>query len=53
MIVVSNTSPLMNLAVINQLIIVERLYNKIIIPEEVSNELSSAGVGNLIDRNAY
>lgn len=40
MIVTSNTSPIMNLAVINQLNIIEQLYGKVIIPEAVSHELS-------------
>lgn len=41
MIVVSNTSPIMNLAVINQLTILRMLYGKIIIPEAVLHELFS------------
>ena len=49
MIVVSNTSPLMNLAVINQLKIIEQLYGKVIIPEEVSKELFAAGIHPLIE----
>lgn len=53
MIVVSNTSPLMNLAVINQLKIIEQLYGKVIIPEEVSNELSVAGIYELIEQNPW
>ncbi|MBI4685939.1 MAG: DUF3368 domain-containing protein [Nitrospirae bacterium] len=53
MIVVSNTSPLMNLAVINQLKIIEQLYGKVIIPEEVSNELSNAGIGKQIEQSLW
>ena len=49
MIVVSNTSPLMNLAVINQLKIIEQLYGKVIIPEEVSKELFAASIHPLIE----
>ena len=49
MIVVSNTSPLMNLAVIDQLKIIEQLYGKVIIPEEVSKELFAAGIHPLIE----
>jgi len=48
-IVVSNTSPLMNLAVIDQLKIIEQLYGKVIIPEEVSKELFAAGIHPLIE----
>ena len=53
MIVVSNTSPLMNLAVINQLKIIEQLYGKVIIPEEVSNELFTAGIYPLIEKKPW
>lgn len=53
MIVVSNTSPLMNLAVINQLKIMEQLYGKVIIPEEVSNELVTAGIYPLIEKKPW
>ena len=53
MIVVSNTSPLMNLAVINQLKIIEQLYGKVIIPEEVSNELFAAGIHPLIEHHPW
>ena len=53
MIVVSDTSPLMNLAVINQLKIMEQLYGKIIIPEEVSNELFAAGIYPLIEQSPW
>lgn len=40
MIVISNTSPLMNLAVAGQMTLLEKLYGKVIIPEAVRNELS-------------
>lgn len=53
MIVVSNTSPLMNLAVINQLKIIELLYGKIIIPEEVTNELFAAGIYLLNEQSTW
>ena len=53
MIVVSNTSPLMNLAVINQLKIIEQLYGKVIIPEEVSKELFAAGIYPLIEQSPW
>ena len=39
MIVVSNTSPILNLGVINQLDVLEKLYPKILIPELVNQEL--------------
>jgi predicted nucleic acid-binding protein len=39
MIVVSNTSPVLNLGIINQLDILEKLYQKILIPELVYQEL--------------
>jgi len=42
-IVVSNTSPIMNLAAIGQLGILERLYGKVLIPEAVLQELSAVG----------
>ncbi len=41
MIVVSNTSPFMNLAVIKQLDIIRQIYGKVIIPDAVSHELAS------------
>lgn len=40
MIVVSNTSPIMNLAIIGQLNLLNRLYGKVFIPEAVLHELS-------------
>lgn len=41
MIVVSNTSPIMNLAIIGQLNLLNRLYGKVFIPEAVFQELST------------
>ena len=41
MIVVSNTSPIMNLAVAGHLNLLEQLYDKIFIPEAVLQELST------------
>lgn len=39
MIVVSNTSPIMNLSVVGHLPVLERLYGKVLIPDAVSSEL--------------
>lgn len=39
MIVVSNTSPIINLAIIGQLNLLEKLYQKIFIPESVFHEI--------------
>jgi len=44
-IVVSNASPIINLAVIGQLLLLERLYGKIIIPEAVYHEIAVGGAG--------
>lgn len=41
MIVVCNTSPIMNLAVVGQLNLLEQLYDRIFIPVAVSQELSA------------
>jgi predicted nucleic acid-binding protein len=41
-VVVSNTSPLMNLAVIGRLNIIERLYSSVTIPQAVARELTAA-----------
>ena len=41
MIVVSNTSPILNLAVIGRLNLIELLYKKVLIPQEVAAELSA------------
>lgn len=40
MIVVSNTSPILNLAAVGQLEILPRLYQKVVLPEAVSAELT-------------
>jgi len=42
-ITVSNSSPLLNLAVIRQLYLLERLYGRVYIPEAVWEELSAIG----------
>ena len=41
MIIVSDTSPLMNLAVIGQLQLLHQLYDTVLLPDAVWNELSS------------
>lgn len=41
-VIVSNTSPLMNLAVIRRLDLIERLYGSVNIPEAVADELAAA-----------
>lgn len=43
MIIVSNTSPLNNLAAIGQLDLLQQLYNRVIIPNAVYRELLDAG----------
>lgn len=43
MIVVSNTSPITNLAAIEQLPLLNQLYGTILIPEAVKDELTNAG----------
>ena len=43
--VVSNSSPIMNLAVVGQVHLLERLYGKVYIPETVWQELSATGTG--------
>jgi len=43
--IVSNTSPIINLAAINQLDILNKLYNSIIIPEAVYHEIVVIGSG--------
>ena len=45
MIVVSNTSPIINLAMINQLNLLERLYGTVIIPPAVYDEIVTGGAG--------
>jgi predicted nucleic acid-binding protein len=44
-IVVSNTSPITNLAVIGQLDLLRQLYEKVVIPQAVSDELTSGSDG--------
>ena len=41
--VVSNSSPIMNLAVVGQLQILKQLYGKVCVPETVWQELSAIG----------
>jgi predicted nucleic acid-binding protein len=45
MIVVSNTSPIINLAVIGQLNLLRELYDKVIIPQAVYDEIVIEGAG--------
>lgn len=45
MTVVSNTSPIINLAAIGQLELLQQLYTHIIIPEQVYNEIVVQGAG--------
>lgn len=45
MIVVSNTSPIINLAAIGKLEILQKLYEKVFIPQAVYYEISIAGKG--------
>lgn len=42
MIVVSNTSPLSNLAIVGHLWLLQRLYQRVLIPQAVSDELTNA-----------
>ncbi|WP_199246425.1 DUF3368 domain-containing protein [[Phormidium] sp. ETS-05] len=44
MIIVSNTSPITNLAAIKQLELLQKLYNRIVIPQAVYEELTNRGV---------
>lgn len=44
MIVVSNTSAIMNLAIVKQINLLEKLYKKIFIPEAVSQEIIFMGL---------
>lgn len=44
MIVVSNTSPIYNLAVVGELDLLEQLYGRLLIPHAVAGELSALGV---------
>lgn len=43
MITVSDTSPISNLAAIRQLVILQRLYNEVIVPTAVHQELLNSG----------
>ena len=45
MIVVSNTSPMTNLACIGQLDLLRQLYDRIVIPPAVYHEIAISGVG--------
>ena len=45
MIVVSNTSPIINLAAIGQLDLLKQLYENIIIPQAVYREITVVGAG--------
>jgi predicted nucleic acid-binding protein len=45
MIVVSDTSPIINLAIVDQLDLLRQLYSKVIIPQAVYNEIVVEGVG--------
>lgn len=47
MIVVSNTSPIINMAVIGHLELLRKLYNKIIIPQAVYHEITVKGLGQV------
>jgi len=42
MIIVSDTSPLSNLAIVGYLSLLQQIYNKVIIPQAVAEELKSA-----------
>lgn len=48
MIIVSNTSPISNLAKVGQLVIVQQLYGKILIPCAVREELLDDRVGGTV-----
>jgi len=45
LLVISDSSPIMNLAIISQLPIIQELFGKIVIPEEVWDELVIEGKG--------
>jgi len=45
MIVVSNTSPVINLAIVNQLNLLPQLYGKVVIPQAVYDEIVLEGAG--------
>lgn len=48
MIIVSNTSPISNLAKIGRLNLLQNIYSKIVIPTAVYNELTDVGAGNIV-----
>ncbi|NES87667.1 MAG: DUF3368 domain-containing protein [Moorea sp. SIO2B7] len=48
MIIISNTSPINNLAEIGQLNILQNIYNQIIIPKAVYNDLIHPGAGEIV-----
>ena len=43
MIIISNTSPISNLAAIGQLTLLQQLYGKVIIPQAVYQEILASG----------
>lgn len=45
MIVVSNTSPIVNLAVVGHLDLLQQLYDRVMIPQAVYDEIVVAGTG--------
>ena len=45
MMVVSNTSPIVNLAVVGQLGLLQQLYGKVVIPQSVYHEIAVIGAG--------
>jgi predicted nucleic acid-binding protein len=45
MMVVSNTSPIVNLAVVGQLDLLRQLYGKVVIPQSVYHEIAVIGAG--------
>ena len=45
MIVISDTSPIINLAIVGELELLRQLYDKVIIPQAVYNEIVVEGVG--------
>jgi predicted nucleic acid-binding protein len=45
MIVVSNTSPIINMAAVGRLDLLQQLYEKVVIPQAVYNEITVVGAG--------
>ena len=45
MIIISDTSPIINLAVIGQLDLLQKLYGRVVIPQAVYEEIVIEGVG--------